>query len=156
MHGNWYGGWMFRSQCNASEGARGQKTSQAERNAESAVLHCSTVGRSWVETCVTFTIWRKGRSRKDPIFSKYNFGHWTMATAMTNVNVDVWGGLEATSEQLDDLLHFLLRGEGDWIMAKTKVKCFLLREQLGTWVHSGMCVRTNTYNYWNFHVNEQK
>ena len=57
-----------------------------------------------------------------------------MAMRMTDINVDVCGGLEATTEQLDDLLHLLLRGEGDWMMADTKVPCCLLREQghLGT------------------------
>ena len=59
-------------------------------------------------------------------------------TMTDDTNVDVCGGLEATAEQLDDLLHLLLRGEGDWMMADTKVPRHLLREQrhLRTWVVS--------------------
>ena len=59
-------------------------------------------------------------------------------TMTDDTNVDVCGGLEATAEQLDDLLHLLLRGEGDWMMADTKVPRHPLREQrhLRTWVVS--------------------
>ena len=70
---------------------------------------------------------------------------------MTDTNVDVCGGLEATAEQLDDLLHLLLRGEGDWMMHNKKgptssTQRTRTSKDLGSihWVTSGMCETSKT------------